>query len=1093
MRTRRSTFALATIVVLFLPASMPPSPATAAESERELEREREAQVQSVLPVGGAALASSVTLVRSATVNFTELARREGMGFVPRPPVRTLIGNELEFEPAEPPGPMGAAMLAGPAPIMPFVASPSPGNSFKGLDDIPMVDSSYIVIPPDVGGAVGPTRTFEGHNNNYRVLNKSDGSVISTVGTATFWNSVITNKTLLSQLTDPRTVYDPIQGRWIVVMQTVNTSGLVLIGVSQTSDPAGSWFLYAFGNLAGGPSYLIDFPNLGFNKNWIAVAINRYSSAGSFQRGITVVASYPQARAGTLGSATIFTQAAATHFCSAPSVTHSASEDTLFVVTHLSSSGGTYAVDAITGSVTPAYAAGGTLTRPGGGWVQPSGNILPQSAPLAGASSCGATPCPIESQDSQVRSAPVYRNGFIYYAQTIGLPSGGLTHTAAQWTKITPSLTAAFADGGRIEDPTATASNGGKWYAFASIAVNSADDFIVGYTQYSSAQHPSAGYSYHDHADGAGTIRDPLIYKAGEDYYHKDFGGGRNRWGDFSQAAVDPNDDRSLWALQEYAKVRVSGDDGVTGSNGSRWSTYWAVVAGPQPTVTLAPGPSVSEGSSGPTALNFTVNLSTAYSLPVTVSFQTADGSATVANNDYQAVTSSIVIPAGLTSGTITVNANGDTQAEPDETFTLSLTGATNGALGSPIVATGTILNDDLATFVISASAGAGGSISPSGSVNVTQGQTQGFTISPASCHHVSDVLVDGSSVGAVTSHTFTNVQANHTIAASFALDGPFKISASAGAGGTVTPSGSIAVACGDTQVVAITPANSCQVIADVVVDGSSVGAVSSFAFNGVHANHTISATFAGSNLALSSTQVNASCTGASDGSINLTVSGGVPGFSYSWSNGATSEDIAALAAGIYTVTVTDSRGCQASLSDTIAVPAFTILATAGANGSIAPAGSVSVPCGTNKTFTLTPDPGFQIDQLTVDGGSVTPAPSYTFTGVTAGHTINVTFKPVALAVEAAPVEFALGRVIPNPMFGSMRVQYGIPSESAVRLSILDIQGREVAVLASGRQPASWYSAGWNGVATRGRAPAGLYFLRLQAGSRAFVQRFVLTR
>jgi hypothetical protein len=43
----------------------------------------------------------------------------------------------------------------------------------------------------------------------------------------------------------------------------------------------------------------------------------------------------------------------THFCSAPCVTHSASEDTLFVVTHLSSSGGTFAVDAITGSATPA--------------------------------------------------------------------------------------------------------------------------------------------------------------------------------------------------------------------------------------------------------------------------------------------------------------------------------------------------------------------------------------------------------------------------------------------------------------------------------------------------------------------------------------------------------------------------------------------------------------------------------------------------------------------------------------------------------------------------------------------------------------------
>jgi hypothetical protein len=1170
-RTSRSAPAFAAVVALLLPALFSTWSAGPVAAETEREREREAQVQSALPVGGVAVqGAAITLLGTASINFTELARREGMGWVPKPPVRTRIGNEWEAEPAEPVSPLGAAALATPAPFVPFVASPSPSVSFKGLDDIPMVDSSYIVIPPDVSGAVGPTRTFEGHNNNYRVLDKSDGTVIATVGTATFWNPIVANKALLSDLTDPRTVYDPIQNRWIVCMQTVNASGLVLIGVSQTSDPAGTWFLYAFGNLAGGPSYLIDFPNLGFSKNWIAVAINRYSSGGAFARGITIVANYAQARAGTLSSATIFTQASGTHFCSSPCVTYSATEDTLFVVTHLGSAGATYSVDIITGTpTTPVYTSGSALTRPGGGWVQPGNNILPQSGPNSGASACGATPCMIEAQDSQVRSAPMYRNGFIYYTQTIGLPSGSLTHTAVQWTRITPSTTAAFADGGRIEDATATATNGGKWYAFPHIAVNSVGDFIVGYTQFSSAQHPSAGYSYRDHADAPGTIRDALIYKPGEDYYHKDFGGGRNRWGDFSQASVDPSDDRSLWVLQEYAKTRVNTDDGVTGGNGSRWSTWWANVAGPAPTVTLATGPTLEEGSSGPTAFNFTVNLSTGYSLPVTVSFHTSDGSATVANNDYQAVSSSLVIPAGATSGTITVNVNGDTQYEPDETFTLTLTGATNGTLGSPVTATGTIVNDDPTTFVITASAGAGGSISPSGAVNVLQGLDQSFTITPANCRHVANVLVDGSSVGAVTSYTFTNVQANHTIAASFAVDGPFSIAASAGAGGTVTPNGSTPVACGDTLLVAIAPADKCHLIADVVVDGSSVGAVASYSFPNVHANHTlaasftalgpftisasagpggavspsgaisvacgdtqtvlitpasscqaitdvkvdgvsvgavtsymfidvqanhtIAATFAATQLALGSTHVNATCTGASNGSIDLTITGGVPGYTKSWSNGATTEDISGLAPGIYTVTVTDSRGCMASLSDTIAVPAYLIAASAGANGSISPAGSVSVPCGTNATFNFTPDAGYAIDGVDVDGGNVPTGPSYTFTSVTTGHTISVSFKPSALAVEDGPAQFALGRVIPNPMFGSMRVQYGVATEGAVRLSILDLQGREVSVLVSGVQPAGWHSGGWSGADARGRAPAGLYFLRLQAGGRTFVQRFVLTR
>src|SRR5262249_502779 len=56
--------------------------------------------------------------------------------------------------------------------------------------------------------------------------------------------------------------------------------------------------------------------------------------------------------------------------------------------------------------------------------------------------------------------------------------------------------------------------------------------------------------------------------------------------------------------------------------------------------------------------------------------------------------SSIVIPAMGTSGVITVNVNGDTKFEPNETFTVTLTGATNATLGSPVVATATIKNDD---------------------------------------------------------------------------------------------------------------------------------------------------------------------------------------------------------------------------------------------------------------------------------------------------------------------------------------------------------------------------------------------------------------
>ena len=69
---------------------------------------------------------------------------------------------------------------------------------------------------------------------------------------------------------------------------------------------------------------------------------------------------------------------------------------------------------------------------------------------------------------------------------------------------------------------------------------------------------------------------------------------------------------------------------------------------------------------------------------------------------------------------------------------------------------------------IEASAGAGGSISPSGEVMVPPGSTTNFAITPSVGWNLVDVLVDGVSVGAVSNHAFANVLSNHTIAAQFA-------------------------------------------------------------------------------------------------------------------------------------------------------------------------------------------------------------------------------------------------------------------------------------------------------------------------------------
>jgi len=102
---------------------------------------------------------------------------------------------------------------------------------------------------------------------------------------------------------------------------------------------------------------------------------------------------------------------------------------------------------------------------------------------------------------------------------------------------------------------------------------------------------------------------------------------------------------------------------------------------------------LAEGQAGTTAFNFTVTLSTKRTVAVTVDYNTADYTAG-AGSDYQAVSGHLTFAAGETSKTVTVPVTGERQFESDETFYVTLSGATN-ALIDKGYGVGTILNDDV--------------------------------------------------------------------------------------------------------------------------------------------------------------------------------------------------------------------------------------------------------------------------------------------------------------------------------------------------------------------------------------------------------------
>ncbi|MGB0982448.1 MAG: T9SS type A sorting domain-containing protein [Saprospiraceae bacterium] len=127
--------------------------------------------------------------------------------------------------------------------------------------------------------------------------------------------------------------------------------------------------------------------------------------------------------------------------------------------------------------------------------------------------------------------------------------------------------------------------------------------------------------------------------------------------------------------------------------------------------------------------------------------------------------------------------------------------------------------------------------------------------------------------------------------------------------------------------VTVTDANGCTAITTVTITSPSGLGASTIVFN------------------------NVSCAGAADGTVNLTVVGGTAPYSYSWSNGMTSEDLFGVAGGNYTVTITDINGCTVNASAMVTEP----------TGITSSATTTDVDCNGNTNGAV---------DLTVSGGSM---------------------------------------------------------------------------------------------------------------------------
>lgn len=452
-----------------------------------------------------------------------------------------------------------------------------------------------VFPPDTDGAIGPNHAVSFLNSGFTVKNKFGGHVSAQVSLYGFW--YIANPAPNYPF-GPRMLYDQYANRWVALCcnnpdnQDGSFASYLFLAVSDTSDPTQTWNQYAFEVFA--PGHMGDWmnsPSLGVDENNIIICGNMIQYGGPFRHADVYIFNKTPLMAGNPVSV---------------GVDYSVHHDPC------GAGGGSYQpCHAFGAAPPPAYPQYRNYLL-SEGWYDSATTTRRyiQTLPVNGVGA-GATilcsgpndfvevPCynfnldsadqpgacqNIDTGDSRLSSNAVLRNDplnnapHIWVAHTAGENEAGCPVPLAQptkeeiaWYEIGPTLSTPYVleQAGRVSHPTFA-------FYYPSIAVDRNECVLLAFSGSESAFFGGAFYTTRSSADPPNFMEPVWFIKYGLDYYRKVDAAGRNRWGNYSTACVDPVDDETLWTIQEYADEDMP-QFGACTPAASRWSTWWAAV------------------------------------------------------------------------------------------------------------------------------------------------------------------------------------------------------------------------------------------------------------------------------------------------------------------------------------------------------------------------------------------------------------------------------------------------------------------------------------------------------------------------------------
>jgi hypothetical protein len=404
------------------------------------------------------------------------------------------------------------------------------QSFEGIPE-----TNYY--PPDDYIAAGPNHLVMVVNNLFRIYDKS-GNIQKTINAAVWYSTLVSGAAPV----DPKILYDPFDKRWVMVwimVDFVQFRSFYIISVSDDDDPNGIWFNWALPLDVNGntPSNNWgDYEGVGFDDTAIYLTTNQFSFSSVYDyvkiRIIDKNYIYINSNPGIVRWKDIWNITLPGNSNSAfnlrPTRMYNTSNE--FYLFYLPSAGGNFCV---------VYEIQNTVTNPvltAIGYPITAFKIAPHARQLGGN-------LRIYGGLSNLGNEPVFQDGILHAVHSIKNPND-TSLSSLHYLAIDPVNNIVSKDIAMGDDE--------HFFFYPALAVDKNNNVIISYSRSSTNEYAGGFFTIIPKQSGVPTSSIKL--KEGNAYYDKRNSAGRNRWGDYSGAWIDPVDSSSFWICTEYVEA-----------------------------------------------------------------------------------------------------------------------------------------------------------------------------------------------------------------------------------------------------------------------------------------------------------------------------------------------------------------------------------------------------------------------------------------------------------------------------------------------------------------------------------------------------------